>query len=67
LADIDPNDPILVEREVMKFKPGLTVNYLSRWIQLTKTQFRYYRNYYHSASSLNNPLVSIPFDQIVGV
>jgi hypothetical protein len=32
LALIDPDDPVLIERELMKFKPGLSVNYMSRWI-----------------------------------
>lgn len=48
----------------MKFKPGLTVNYMSRWIQMTKKVFRYYRNFYHSASSFTKPLVAIPWEAI---
>jgi len=25
---IDPSDPVLIEREIMKFKPGLSQNYI---------------------------------------
>ena len=61
---IDPSDPVLIEWEIMKFKPGLSQNYIPRWIQITKWAFRYYRNYYHSASSFSRPLVAIPFQSI---
>ena len=64
---IDPEDPVFVERELMRFKPGLSANYVSRWVQLTKNVFRYYRNFYHSASSFSKPLVALPFSSIQDV
>lgn len=64
---VDPNDPVMIEREIMKFKPGLSQNYISRWMQITKKAFRYYRNYYHSASGFAKPLVAIPFSSIQDV
>ena len=64
---VDPNDPVIIEREVMKFKPGISQNYISRWVQITKKAFRYYWNYYHSASGFAKPLVAIPFSSIQDV
>ena len=61
---VDPKKTVLAERELMKFKPGMTMNYLSRWVQLTEDVFRYYRNYYHSVSSFSKPLIAIPFSHV---
>jgi hypothetical protein len=29
---VDPNEPVIIEREIMRFKPGLSQNYISRWL-----------------------------------
>ena len=37
-------DDILFEGELMKFKPGLTVNFIPRYVQISKRALRYFRN-----------------------
>ena len=56
-----------VEKEIMRFKPGLSFNYMSRWVQVTKKVFRYYRNFYHSSSQFSKPLIALPFSSIQAV
>ena len=43
----------------MKFKPGLSVNFIPRYVQLSSRAFRYYRNKVASESAEDMPLVSI--------
>ena len=37
-------DDIILEGELMKFKPGLTVNFIPRYVQISKRAFRYFKN-----------------------
>ena len=37
-------DDIVYEGELMKFKPGLSANFISRYVQISNRAFRYYRN-----------------------
>ena len=41
----------------MKFKPGLTINFIPRYVQISKRAFRYFRNKSDAYSS--RPLASI--------
>ena len=50
-------DDILYEGELMKFKPGLTVNFIPRYVQISKRALRYFRSKQESYSG--KPLVSI--------
>ena len=40
----EEKDPVLVEGELMKFKPGLTVNFIPRYVQMSKRAFRYFKS-----------------------
>lgn len=40
----DEADPILFEGEVFRFKPGVEINFISRWVQVSNRAFRYFRN-----------------------
>ena len=51
----------------MKFHPGFSINYVSRWAQVTKTVLRFYKNYHHSVSSFRRPLLAIPIQYIKDV
>jgi hypothetical protein len=57
---IDPDEEILLEGEILKFKPGIEKNFISRWIQLSTRSFRYYKNHYHSICYLTRPISAIP-------
>ena len=37
-------DDILYEGELMKFKPGFSHNFVSRYVQISLRAFRYFRN-----------------------
>lgn len=37
-------DDVLFEGELMKFKPGLSANFVSRYVQISLRAFRYFRN-----------------------
>ena len=39
-------DDILYEGELMKFKPGFSQNFVSRYVQISLRAFRYFRNQY---------------------
>jgi hypothetical protein len=58
--EIDPDEEILLEGELMKFKPGIEKNFISRWIQLSTRSLRYYKNHYHSICYLTRPISAVP-------
>lgn len=37
-------DDIIMQGELMKFKPGLSANFISRYVQISQRAFRYFRN-----------------------
>lgn len=61
---LDPHEPLIIDHGIMKFHPGFSINYVSRWVQVTKTVIRFYKNYYHSVCSFRRPLVVIPMSAI---
>ena len=50
-------DDIIYEGELMKFKPGLTVNFIPRYVQISRRAFRYFKN--KSDSYAGRPIASI--------
>lgn len=57
-------DDILYEGEVWKYKPGLNTTYMTRWAQVTKREFKYYKDRYHSSQWLSKPLVVLSLPDI---
>ena len=37
-------DDIIMEGELMKFKPGLSQNFIPRYVQISKRAFRYFKS-----------------------
>ena len=64
---IDPDEEILLEGEIVKFKPGIERNFISRWVQLSTRSFRYYKNHYHSICYLTRPIAALPLHAIQAV
>jgi hypothetical protein len=58
--EVDPEDEIVMEAELLKFKPGIEKNFIDRWIQLSTRSLRYYKNHYHSICYLTRPITAIP-------
>ena len=50
-------DDIIWEGELMKFKPGLTVNFIPRYVQISKRAVRYFKS--QKEAFAGKPLVSI--------
>lgn len=61
---LDANEPLLIDKGIMKFHPGFSVNYVSRWIHVTRTVIRFYKNYYHSVCNFRRPLAVIPLSAV---
>ena len=59
-------DEILYEGELMKYNPGFTNQYISRYCVLTKHEFKYYKNEIMAIKHVF-PLVSISIDEVVKV
>lgn len=61
------DDEIIFEGELMKYKPGMKHQYMSRWCQVTKTHFLYFAEGVPYASFLGRPLAVIPLHEIASV
>ncbi|CDW91526.1 UNKNOWN [Stylonychia lemnae] len=57
---IDPNDPVLYEGEVQKYKPGFQAQFIDRWIQVTAKAFRYFVSKPAKDCPIIKPLLAIP-------
>ena len=49
-------DDIIYEGELMKFKPGLSANFIGRYVQISQRAFRYFKNKYEAISG--KPIVA---------
>ena len=69
-AEIDlynENEDILFEAELMKYKPGYTGTFVSRYIQVTESAIRIYRNRAFALSQSHKPLLAIPVEAFLKV
>lgn len=64
---IDPDEEVMFEGELSKFKPGIEKNFITRWLQVSTRSFRYYKNHYHSVCYLTRPISAIPLNAIQSV
>ena len=60
----DIQDNILFESELKKYQPGISIKYISRWCQITRTQFMYFTNNWSANCWLTKPLMIIPLEYI---
>lgn len=56
----DPNDEILFQGEVAKYKACINPNFMARWIQVTEKSLRYFKGRCTAISCCNRPLMAIP-------
>lgn len=69
-AEIDlynEDEDILFEAELMKYKPGYTGTFVSRYIQVTESAIRIYRNRAFALSQSHKPLLAIPVEAFLKV
>ena len=48
----------------MRFKPGISISYISRWVQVTATVFRYYKDEVACANRFEHPLFACPIKHL---
>lgn len=51
---------VLFEGELFKYKPGMSISYISRWCQVTRGQFMYFSNHWGANCWLRKPIMMIP-------
>ncbi len=56
----DPNDEVLFQGELMKYKAGYTPSYIGRWVQVTSKAIKYYKSRCNAITCQHKPLVAIP-------
>ena len=67
LIESQASDTIIFESELMKYKPGLSINFISRWCQVTKSQFMYFKNQWAANCWLVKPIMIIPLRYIKAI
>ncbi len=60
-------DAVLFESELQKYRPGLSIHYISRWCQCTRGQFMYFKNQWSANCWLGKPILAIPIKHIQAV
>jgi hypothetical protein len=60
----DEPDQIIYEGELLKYRPGMSAEYISRWCRLTFDGFAYYKSRWAATCSNKTPLAFIPILQI---
>ncbi len=63
----DDPDKVIYEDELLRFSPGLKQQYYPRWAQITKREFRCFKDRVASAEWLARPLISLPLHKIAKV
>jgi len=61
---VDPNDTILFQGQLQKFKPGFNQNFVDKWIIVTEKSLRYYTSKPISLNAFMKPLMAIPLSGI---
>jgi hypothetical protein len=56
----DPNDEVLFQGELVKYKAAINPSYMNRWVQVTEKSFRYFKGRCNAITCCNKPLTAIP-------
>lgn len=60
-------DLVLFEGLLHKYKPGISIQYISRWCQVTKNEFMYFKNQWGANCWLTKPIIILPLIYIQSV
>jgi hypothetical protein len=60
-------DAVLFESELQRYKPGVSIRQISRWCQVTKQDFLYFKNEWGANCWLGKPILAIPIKYIKAV
>ena len=70
---LDIYSPLVFEEEILfqgrlsKFQAGFNFSFVPKWVVVTKSALRYYKNQEMALTSANKPLVVIPYSAIKSV
>jgi hypothetical protein len=67
LMDDKEAEDVLLEGELIRVRPGVTQPFTSRWVQLTKSEFRYFKNQWNANCWLNKPLFTLPLTHLLEI
>ncbi len=56
----DPDQEVLFQGELIRYKQGYTAIFLTRWVQVTETAFRVFKNRGQALTYGKNPLLAVP-------
>ena len=56
----DPNDEVLFQGEMGKYKAAVNPTYISRWVQVTEKAFKCFKGRCNAITCCNKPLTAIP-------
>ena len=64
---VDPEEPILFQGVLQKYKPGFNANFIDRWVQVTASAFRYYTSKPATLAAAVKPLMAVPLSSIKAI
>jgi len=64
---VDPEDPVLFQGDLFKYKAGYNSTFIGRWVQVTEKAIRYYKNRCEAQSMAHKPFFAIPVTAIAKV
>jgi hypothetical protein len=57
-------DMVVLEGELLKYKPGITHTYVKRWARITASHFQYFKSRYGANCWDDKPLFSVAFSDL---
>lgn len=60
----DPNDEVLFQGELMKYKAGYNPTFINRWVQVTEKGFKYFKSRCNAITCCHKPLMAVPVTAI---
>lgn len=60
-------DTVLFESPIYKYKPGISIQYIVRWGQVTRNEFMYFKNQWGANCWLSKPIIILPLNCIKSV
>jgi hypothetical protein len=61
---LDPNDEVLFQGELMKYKAGYAPTFVNRWVQVTEKAFKFYKDRCNAITCSHKPLMAIPITSV---
>jgi hypothetical protein len=60
----DPNDEVLFQGELSKYRAAVVSTFIPRWVQVTEKALKYFKGRCNAITCCNKPLLAIPLAAI---